>query len=244
MWHGYGQFCPIAQAAEVLCERWTPLVLRDVMYGSRRFNELARGVPLMSRGLLAQRLKELQRAGVLERRGLEYRLTPAGEALRPIIEQMGLWALHWGARELAEVHLDDALLVWSLRRAFRPSQPPGVRTVLRLDFYGLPPKARTARRSWWLVAEGEEVDVCLKDPGFDEDAIIAADLRTFMEVLLGRRGLRAALREGTMKIAGAPQAVRRVPQWLPLNGELLRGMGIAPGTPVPGGAGKGGLSLV
>ncbi|HEX5093659.1 MAG TPA: helix-turn-helix domain-containing protein [Burkholderiales bacterium] len=237
---GYGQFCPIAVAAEVLCERWVPLVLRELMYGSRRFNDLARGVPLMSRGLLATRLRQLERAGIVRHAGAapgkggEYRLTPAGEALRPVVEQMGLWARHWSTRGLLDQDLDDALLVWGLRRSLRV--PPGIgrRVVLRFDFYGLPRGARVARRSWWLVAQASEVEICLKDPGFETDVLVIADLRAFTEVLLGDRSLRAAQREGCIRLAGDRAILRALPQWLPLSGEALTSLGIAPGVPVPG----------
>ena len=237
---GYGQFCPVAVAAEVLCERWVPLVLRELMYGSRRFNDLARGVPLMSRGLLATRLRQLERAGIVRHAGAapgkggEYRLTPAGEALRPIVEQMGLWARHWSTRGLLDQDLDDALLVWGLHRSLRVPTEIRRRIVLRFDFYGLPRSARVARRSWWLVAQASEVEICLKDPGFETDAQVSADLRCFTEVLLGDRTLRAAQREGRIRLQGAPAVVRALPQWLPLNGEALTGLGIAPGVPVPG----------
>lgn len=237
---GYGQYCPIAVAAEVLCERWVPLILRELMYGSRRFNDIARGVPLMSRGLLATRLRQLERAGIVHHvgaapgKGGEYRLTPAGEAMRPIVEQMGLWARHWSTRGLLDQDLDDALLVWGLHRTLRVPSQLGRRVVLRFDFYGLPRHARVARRSWWLVAQSDEVEICLKDPGFETNAHVTADLRSFTEVLLGDRSLRAAQREGRIRLQGDSMVVRALPQWLPLNGEALMSLGIAPGTPVPG----------
>lgn len=229
----YGQFCPIAKAAEVLCERWNPLVLREMMYGSRRFNDIARGVPLMSRGLLAARLRQLRDEGLIDVDSDHgYRLTPAGEALRPIIEQMGMWAQHWGNAALSSEDLDDWLLVWSLHRQLRVPAERSGRTVLRFDFYGLPRKARLARRSWWLVALDGDVEICVKDPGYEVNVLIEADLRSFMEVVLGRRALRDATRDGHVRIQGKPALVRTVPRWLPLNGEAMQTLGIAPGTPV------------
>lgn len=224
----YGQYCPIAKAAEVLCERWAPLVLREVMFGNRRFNDIARGVPRMSRGLLSRRLRELREAGVLAggAKG-EYALTPAGEALRPLIEQMGLWAQQWGRAALTERDLNDKLLVWGLRRMLRvPASLQDRRTVVRLDFFGLPAAARVARRSWWLVAEKGEVEVCLKDPGFDADVVLSADLRSFMEVLLSQRSLKSALRERRIRLSGPTALVRQFPAWLPLNGETRQTMGV------------------
>jgi DNA-binding HxlR family transcriptional regulator len=237
---GYGQFCPIAVAAEVLCERWVPLVLRELMYGSRRFNDIARGVPLMSRGLLATRLRQLERAGIVRHAGAapgkggEYRLSAAGEALRPIVEQMGLWAQHWSTRGLLDQDLDDALLVWGLRRTLK--LPPDLRrrVVLRFDFLGLPRRARVAQRSWWLLAHGGEVEICLKDPGYETDVLVTADLRSFTEVVLGVRSLSTAQREGRIRLQGDAALARALPGWLPLNGELMTTLGIARGMPVPG----------
>ena len=154
--------------------------------------------------------------------------------MRPIVEQMGLWARHWSTRGLLDQDLDDALLVWGLHRTLRVPPAFGRRVVLRFDFYGLPRRARVARRSWWLVAHASEVEICLKDPGFETDAQVSADLRSFTEVLLGDRSLRAAQREGLIRLQGERAVVRALPQWLPLNGEALTTLGIAPGTPVPG----------
>lgn len=223
----YGQFCPVAMAAEVLCERWVPLVLREVMYGATRFNDIARGVPLMSRGLLTQRLRELEDAGIVRKSATGYQLTEAGEALRPVIEEMGLWAQHFLKRGLDDADLDDKLLMWSLRRSLR--LPPDIRrrVVLRFDFHGLPRSARVARRSWWLLAQpAGETEICVKDPGYDTDLVVVADLRAFTEVILGRRPLHGALREGCVRLQGSPTLVRALPRWLPLNGEAMQSMGI------------------
>jgi DNA-binding HxlR family transcriptional regulator len=223
----YGQFCPVAMAAEVLSERWVPLVLRELMYGSSRFNEIARGVPLMSRALLTTRLRELESAGIVRKAEAGYRLTDAGDALRPIVEQMGMWAQQWRTGALADDDLDDKLLMWSLRRSLRLPPEMGHRVLLRFDFHGLPRSARVARRSWWLLAQQGEVEICVKDPGYDIDLLVIADLRAFTEVVLGRRPLPAALRQGCVKLQGPPALTRQLRHWLPLNGEAMRGMGIA-----------------
>jgi DNA-binding HxlR family transcriptional regulator len=216
---GYGQFCPIAKASEILCERWVPLVLRELMYGSARFNEIARGVPLMSRGLLAGRLRLLREAGVLRLEGTEYRLTPAGEALRPIIDEMGQWAQRWGVAVLTDHDVDDRLLMWHLRRTLRvPDGLRAKRVVIRFEFFGLPRNARLARRSWWLVAEDGEVDLCYKDPGYEVDVTVVADLRAFLEVLLGHRNLRESGRDRSIRLTGAAPLVRAISQWLPEAG--------------------------
>jgi DNA-binding HxlR family transcriptional regulator len=216
---GYGQFCPIAKASEILCERWVPLVLRELMYGSARFNEIARGVPLMSRGLLASRLRVLRDAGVIDQVDAEYRLTPAGEALRPVLDSMGRWAQSWGIAVVTDHDVDDQLLMWHLRRTLEvPGALRNKRIVVRFDFFGLPRKARLTRRSWWLVAQDGEVDLCYKNPGYEVDVTIAASLRAFLEMLLGQRSLQDAARERDIQVAGSPQLVRMLTRWLPTAG--------------------------
>ncbi|HYD55771.1 MAG TPA: winged helix-turn-helix transcriptional regulator [Burkholderiales bacterium] len=216
---GYGQFCPIAKASEILCERWVPLVLREIMYGSARFNDIARGVPLMSRGLLAGRLRLLRDAGVVQLDGTTYRLTASGEALRPILDEMGQWAQRWGIAVLTDHDVDDRLLIWHLRRTLRlPESLHGRRVVVRFDFYGLPRGSRLARRSWWLVAEHGEVDLCYKNPGHEVDVTITADVRAFLDVLLGHRKLADAARSRTVRIEGDAALVRVISRWIPEAG--------------------------
>ena len=150
----------------------------------------------------------------------------ADEFPGPIVEQMGMWAQQWRTGALADDDLDDKLLMWGLRRSLR--LPPGMdrRVLLRFDFHGLPRSARVARRSWWLLAQQGEVEICVKDPGYDVDVLVVADLRAFTEVILGRRSLPAALREGCVKLQGAPAFVRQLRQWLPLNGEARETMNV------------------
>jgi DNA-binding HxlR family transcriptional regulator len=235
---GYGQACPIAKAAEVICERWTPLVLRELMNGSRYYNEIAAGVPLMSRTLLAQRLRELQDAGVIvgapksRGRGREYRLTDAGEAIRPIIESLGMWSQRWGGADIDLGDIDDKFLPWGLRRILRATLVGKRRLVLRLDFHGVK-GSRVARRSWWLVIGAEDVDVCFKDPGHEVDATITADLLTFVRVLLGREPLADALRGRAIRFDGPREIVREIPGWFYLDGRYMKAMGIAAASPTP-----------
>jgi DNA-binding HxlR family transcriptional regulator len=230
---GYGQACPIAKAAEVICERWTPLVLRELMNGSNLFNEIAAGVPLMSRSLLRQRLRELEDAGVVSSkpkatgRGSEYRLTPAGEAIRPIIENLGMWSQRWGGNDIDLGDVDDKFLPWGLRSILRHTVLGKRRVVLRIDFHGLK-GSRVARRSWWLVVGEDDVDVCFKYPGYEEQATIAADLATFVRVLLGRQPLAEALRTRAIRFEGAREVVRELPGWLHLDGRYRNGLGISP----------------
>lgn len=219
----YGQFCPVAKAAEILCERWAPIVLRELMFGSKRFNELARGAPLMSRSMLAQRLRDLRDAGVVSLRtdsgNNEYVLTASGEALRPAIEAMGMWAQRFGQGRISDTDLDDGLLIWSLRRALRRERLPGERAVLQFDFRGLP-AGRVARKSWWLVATRQDVDVCQKDPGFEVDVTIDADLRTLVNVWLGFKAYGAALKEGSIRVSGDRALKRAIPDLFPFRGEF------------------------
>jgi DNA-binding HxlR family transcriptional regulator len=231
MGKGYGQFCPVAKAAELICDRWTPLVLRELMNGSRHFNELAAGVPLMSRSLLTQRLRALEDAKVivsapkLGGRGREYLLTPAGDAIRPIIEKLGMWSLCWTDGDIDPNDIDDAYLSYTLRRILRSTVVGHDRVTLRIDFHGLK-KSRVARRSWWLLVNADDVDVCLKDPGFEVTAVITADLTTYIRVYLGHLPLANALRSGQMRLEGPADIVRKLPRWLLLDGSIKQGLGI------------------
>src|SRR5262245_9961100 len=167
---GYGQFCPVAKATEIVAERWTLLVLRELLSGSRRFNDLHRGVPLMSATLLSQRLDELERAGLVERRmearerGPRYHPTAAAEELRPIIEAIGVWGMRFVRTSFGEEDLDPTVLMWDIRRNVRAEHLPQGRFVVRFDF----PEQAAKWRAWWLVKERDatELDLCLHDPGF------------------------------------------------------------------------------
>lgn len=204
---GYGQFCPVAKAAEVVAERWTPLILREMMVGSHRFNELRRGVPLMSSALLSQRLKELEHAGVIERRAgegrnAEYYLSEAGQELQPIIEALGIWGARWTGSRLTERDYDPRLLMWDIRRRIRTDRLPAERrTVVEIHLQGAEP----AVRRWWLVVKEGEVDLCMKDPGHEVDLQITADLKTMVDVWMGRQSMEVACRAGRMAFTGGPE---------------------------------------
>lgn len=200
---GYGQFCPVAKAAEIVAERWTPLVLRELLAGSRRFSELRRGVPLMSPALLSQRLKELEQAGVIERRAgpgaaAEYHLSTSGQELGPIIEALGLWGARWTPSRLTPADYDASLLMWDVRRRIDVAQLPEGRTVVEFTLNG----AERAHRRWWLVVDQGEVDLCLKDPGYQVDLYVEADLRALVEVWMGRRRMDDAVRAGSLLFHG------------------------------------------
>jgi DNA-binding HxlR family transcriptional regulator len=212
---GYGQFCPVAKACEVVTERWTPLVLRELLAGSRRFNEICRGVPLMSRSLLAKRLKDLERAGVLERRSsarqraAEYHLTPAGEELRPLIEGLGIWGQRWVVSDLEERDLDPSLLMWDISRSLRRDRLPEQRVVVRFEFADV----TGPRRRWWLVIGGDGADLCMTDPGFEVDVGVTVGLRELTRYWLGQIGWRELAAAG-LAIDGPKWLERSLPEWL------------------------------
>jgi DNA-binding HxlR family transcriptional regulator len=210
---GYGQFCPIAQAAEVLTERWTPLVLRELLYGSRRFSEIRRGVPLMSSSLLTKRLRTLESARVLERRDGEYRLTAAGEELRPLVEQMALWGERWVRRTVSREDTDAALLMWSIRRSVVAEEMPGGRTTVHFRFAATPRR----KRCWWLVLDRPAVDLCLTDPGYGVDLTVSSDPVALTEVYLGDRRLADALRSRDVVVDGSQHLARAFPRWFGLS---------------------------
>jgi len=220
---GYGQFCPVAKAAEIVAERWTPLVLRELLCGSRRFGDLHRGLPLMSRALLAKRLAELEDAGIVrsmprrQGRGREYHLTAAGEELRPVIDRLGEWGQRWARAQIGSGDLDAGLLMWDIHRRLDLDALPPTRVVIRFDFRGAPAAMRCPR-TWWLVLDRPEIDLCLKDPGFPVDGVVTADLRALTRVWMGDVPLAEALRAGSIRLDGPPPFVRAFPTWLRLSG--------------------------
>jgi DNA-binding HxlR family transcriptional regulator len=215
----YGQFCPVAQAAGILAERWTPLVVRELLCGSVRFNDLQRGVPRMSSSLLSRRLKELQYAGIVERRrgrtGFEYHLTPAGRELFPVVEAMGLWAHRWLRHaNVGAEKLDPNLLMWDIRRRVTAQSLKGdSRFVAEFQFTG----TIRGHRYYWLVFDKDQVDLCLKDPGFDVDLFVFTPLRTLTQVWLGYVGMDQAMREGHLRFEGAARHVSAFRSWFALS---------------------------
>lgn len=211
----YGQYCPLAKASEVLGDRWTLLIVGELITGSSRFNDIARGLPRISRPLLVQRLRALERAGVVERRvgsargSHEYHLTAAGQALGPLIRGFAEWGAEWAFREPQPDELDPILLLWWLRGGLNRGALPDRRVVIRFDF-------RDARGCFWLVVNPDDVSVCLQDPGFELDLVIDADLSTLFEVWLGRTELADALAAGQVHVDGTPALVRAFPSWLAL----------------------------
>jgi DNA-binding HxlR family transcriptional regulator len=219
---GYGQFCPVAKAAEVFAERWTPLVLRELVCGSHRFSDLHRGVPLMSRTLLAQRLRQLEDAGIIQSaaktkgRGQEYFLTPAGEEFRTLIEGLGEWGQRWARSHIHADDLDPGLLMWDIHRRVNVERLPAHRVVVLFDFRGLPKNWRTVRY-FWLILQRSDVDLCLKPPGYDVDMEVDADLAALTKVWMGDMRLGDATRSGLVRLKGPSVLVRAFPGWLALS---------------------------
>lgn len=220
---GYGQFCPVAKAAEIFAERWTPLVLRELVCGSHRFGELHRGLPLMSRTLLAQRLQQLEDVGIIRSvarskgRGREYFLTPAGEEFGSIIEELGKWGQRWARTQVEAGDLDPGLLMWDIHRRLNVERLPDRRVVVRFDFRGLS-KVGRCPKTWWLILERKNVDVCLKDPGYEVELVIDADLAALTKVWMGDVRLDDVRRAGLIRLEGPSELVRAFPAWLALSG--------------------------
>ncbi len=216
---GYKQFCPVAMAAEILCSRWTMVLMRELIAGSTRFNDLRRGVPKMSPSLLSQRLKELEVSGIVARRALpaergayEYVLTDAGRDLRPVVEAMGFWGQKWVESQASLKNLDPSLLMWDMRRNLDPTPLPDQRVVIQFLY----PELSTPKRHWWLVVEPQgEVDLCGVDPGFDVDLYVSTDLRTMTAIWMGLTTVREA--RDRLELTGNRQVADNMQTWLGLS---------------------------
>ncbi len=210
----YGQFCTVARGAEILCERWTALVVRELMCGSTHFNELRRGVPRMSPTLLSKRLRSLEEAGVVKRTGqgnsTAYTLTAAGEELRPIVMAIGHWGARWIGSRLQPGQLDVGFLMWDVRRFVRLEEFPDRRVVLQFSF----PDARARERVWWLVVEDGVADLCRDDPGHELTLLIASSVLAMTEVWTGALEADDAVRDGTIEVVGATRDREAVWRWL------------------------------
>ena len=217
----YRQFCPVAMAAEVLCTRWTVILLREMLAGSTRFNDLRRGVSRMSPALLSQRLKDLELAGVVARTKVEggpdlfeYRLTRAGRDLQPLIESFGLWGQRWIESKMSLQNLDPQLLMWDMRRNLDPKPMPKRRSTIQFLYPDVP----AARRAWWLiVTPGEGVDLCSVDPGYDVDLYVSSDLKTMTAIWMGLETVRKASADGRVTLVGDRQLASSMQVWLGLS---------------------------
>jgi DNA-binding HxlR family transcriptional regulator len=215
----YGQFCPVAMAAEVVCTRWTALILRELLCGTTRFNDLRRGVPLMSPTLLSKRLKELEEVGVImavptaQPSIVEYKLTDAGEDLRSVVMSLGMWGQRWVESSLSLKNLDPSLLMWDMRRWLDPTPLPPRRTTIHFMY----PELTSTKRQWWLVIDGGKVDLCLTSPGFDIDLYVKSSLHSMTAVWMGLTTVKKEMAAGQIELIGDKQIAHSMQQWLGLS---------------------------
>lgn len=217
----YKQFCPVAMASEVLCTRWTMVLLRELIAGSTRFNELRRGLPRMSPALLSKRLRELEEAGVVARERIlaspetfAYRLTDAGRDIQPVVEAIGMWGQRWVETEPSLDNLDVELLMWDMRRNLNTDPVPLERTVIEFVYSDLP----QLQRRWWLIVERDRaVDLCHVDPGLDVDLYATVDLRTMTEIWMGLRTVQNAVERNALVLVGPSVLIDNMQAWLGLS---------------------------
>jgi DNA-binding HxlR family transcriptional regulator len=208
----YGQYCPIARGAEVFAERWTPLVVRNLYLGCGTFGEILEGAPGLSRTLLSQRLKQLERLGIVESapkpdgRGRTYKLTPSGHELYGVCETLGEWGARW--LEIAPENLDPFVALWSMCNALRRDRLPDRRVVIRFDFTG-----RRHRERYWLLIEHRETEICKEYPGLDEDLFVTAEAEAFVKWHAGQLSWAEATRDDRIDVEGPAQLVRAFPTW-------------------------------
>jgi DNA-binding HxlR family transcriptional regulator len=208
----YGQYCPIARGAEIFAERWTPVIIRNLWLGCGSFTEILEGAPGLSRTLLSQRLKQLERLAIVESsakpdgRGRRYELTPAGRDLYAVCKSLGEWGAHW--LEIAPEHLDPFVALWSMCNALRRDRLPDHRVVIRFDFVGRRPHERL-----WLLIERGDTEICKEYPGLDEDLHVTADAEAFVKWHAGQLTWAAATRDGRIQLDGPTWLVRAFPTW-------------------------------
>lgn len=211
--HKYGQYCPIAMATEIIGDRWTLLIVRDLLSGARHFNDLKRGLPGISRSLLADRLRRLEHTGVLEKhshgkgRKTEYRLTPAGQELHGVISALTVWGARWAFDEPREDQLDPILLLWWMRGRVRKEKLGRTRVVIQFDFH------HKKMESYWLILTREDVSVCLTHPGFETDVLVTAELSSFFQLWLGRISYAEAINSQRVRVESIPALERAFPTW-------------------------------
>jgi DNA-binding HxlR family transcriptional regulator len=212
---GYGQFCPVARASEIFAERWTPLILREILAGRHHFSEILKGLHRISPSMLGQRLRSLERVGVLEARpnptgrGSTYHLTEAGSQLAGLVGNLGIWGQRW--LEIEPKHLDSDFLMWRILKHLRVDKLPPRRRVVRFEFRG-------EKKRYWLVLRRDDPDLCYSDPGFGDDLVIRADLEAIVRVYLGQLRWADAVRSGLLEMDGPRELMRGVGEWFPVSG--------------------------
>lgn len=218
--NSYGQFCSVARAAEVVASRWTLLVLRELLAGSTKFNDLRKGLPQMSPSLLSKRLIELNEAGIIDKkiaskgRGFQYFLSDSGKELSPIIETLGIWGQKFVVTEFEKHELDPTLLMWDIQRRIETSYfPEKGRFVAEFFLKGAP----NERKNWWLVITNRDVDLCVHHPGFEADIFIEANLKALTDVWMGVCTLESAKKENKLTLNGAGKYVHSFKKWFLLS---------------------------
>ncbi len=213
----YGQFCPVAKATEIIGEKWTLLILRELLMGTSRFNDFQRSMSRISPTVLNKRLKQLEDTGIIIKKrlsgqkGHEYRLTPMGRELEPVVEQVAIWGQKWARGQMTDEELDVELLMWDIHRRIETKNLPDGETVLAFTFSDL-----DKYKSWWLVVSRDDVDLCTQDPGKDIDLYISTDLRTMVEVWQGDTDLQVALTQDRILATGSTRLIRSMADWLGL----------------------------
>lgn len=214
----YGQFCPISKAVEVIGERWALLIVRELLLGHTQFNQLQHGLPRISPTTLSKRLAELQASGLIVRKrapgrlGYQYQATAAARELWPLLVNVGEWGMRWARGRMRDDELDVGMLMGDVQRRIDTSLLPDGLTVLRFRFTDL-----REYGDWWLKIEGEEIDVCLDDPGFEVDVYFTTDLRTLTEVWMGDLALDRARSSGKLKVVGRSAYLKNLRSWLRLH---------------------------
>jgi DNA-binding HxlR family transcriptional regulator len=215
----YGQYCPLARAMEVIGDRWTLLIVRDLAMGASRYNDLERGLPGISRPLLAQRLRWLQRAGLVDRHGdgkgrpVLYGLTAAGRALQPVLDALVAWGAQWAFGEPRPEELDPLLLLWWMRNGIHDDRLPQCRIVVEFLFC----RSGVQTDRYWLLLEQGDRSICLKPPGFDTDVLVRAELAAMYEVWVGRITFAEALQDARIELDATPALIRAFPTWFALS---------------------------
>lgn len=211
----YGQFCPIAKSAEVLGERWTLLLIRELLLGSTRFSELQRGLAKMSPSLLTKRLKELEAAQLISKtkitgqKGYEYYLTKAGLDLEPLVMEMAKWGMKWVSDSLSDAELDAELLMWDICRNIKTDRLPASRAVVKLFLTDA-----TSLKDWWIVIHGDDTDLCTENPGHEPDIYVTSSSRTLTQIWLGDRTWKCVDEEGDIKLIGSRPLINTIHEWL------------------------------
>ncbi len=215
--HEYGQFCPVSKAAEILGEKWTLLIIRELLLGATRFNQIQRGMSKISPTVLNKRLDTLQKHGLIvqkripEQRGYEYQLTEAGRELYPIVLKTAEWGMRWVRGRMTDKELDVQLLMSDIQRRINPNKLPSGQTVIQFSFTDL-----EQYNKWWIKIQNKEVDLCTENPGTEVDVYFTCNLRTLTEVWMGDVSIQQARSEKDLKIVGSSMYTKNIQSWLGL----------------------------